>query len=123
MKPFLVLLLPLFLLGCGSSEEAAIAAIERLRGNVTLDDVSGAVIQVDLHDPQITDAALVHLKDLTRLESLQVWDTQITDAGLKHLRVLASLKSLYLYDTMVTDAGLSQIKAALPKCGIHHGVQ
>ena len=121
MKPFLVLLLPFVLLGCGPEPDApteealsaalpepvadapnaspttqadAIAAIKKLGGTVNLDKTSGEVVGVDLNYTQITDAGLVHLKGLT------------------------SLTTLGLSETQITDAGLAEIKAALPNCDI-----
>jgi hypothetical protein len=44
----------------------------------------------------ITDAELVHLKGLTKLQTLNLYRTKITDAGLVHLRGMTKLKTLYL---------------------------
>ena len=119
MKPFLVLLLPFVLLGCGASEEDAIVAIEDLGGTVETDAKSGEVVEVNLERTQITDAGLVYLKGMTRLTELGLANTQITDAGLEHLKDLTSLTTLGLDGTKITDAGLAEIKAALPNCDIY----
>ena len=63
-----------------------------------------------LHDTQITNAGLVHLKGLTNLQNLGIGRTQITDAGLVHLQGLTNLRNLVLEETQVTDAGLRQIE-------------
>ena len=63
-----------------------------------------------LWDTQITDAGLVHLKGLTKLESLELWGSQITDAGLVNLKGLTKLESLVLSHTQITDAGLVHLK-------------
>jgi Leucine-rich repeat (LRR) protein len=146
MKPFLVLLLPLVLVGCGpeppASQAEAVAAIKKLGGYVTLDKTSGEVVEVyvnrtqitdaglehlkgltslttlGLRGPQITDAGLEHLKGLTSLTTLYLDGPQITDAGLEHLKRLTSLTTLDLRSTQITDAGLAEIKAALPKCSV-----
>ena len=146
MKPFLVLLLPLVLVGCGpeppASQADAIAAIKKLGGTVILDKTSGEVVEVNLRftpitdaglehlkgltslttlyldGPPITDAALEHLKGLTSLTYLNLDFTEITDAGLEHLKRLTSLTTLDLRSTQITDAGLAEIKAALPKCSV-----
>jgi beta-lactamase regulating signal transducer with metallopeptidase domain/Leucine-rich repeat (LRR) protein len=63
----------------------------------------------------ITDAGLMPLKGMTRLESLRLfWSPQVTDAGLVHLRSLSGLRSLDLRSPKLTDAGLVQLLDALP---------
>ena len=59
---------------------------------------------------QITDAGLVHLKGLTRLQTLNLSGTQITDAGLEYLKGLTRLQTLNLNGTQITDAGLEYLK-------------
>ena len=68
----------------------------------------------------VTDAGLVHLKGLTKLQTLNLSDTNVTDAGLVHLKGLTILQTLVLIDTKVTDAGVKKLQAALPKCRIYH---
>ena len=68
--------------------------------------------------PKITDAGMVHLKGLTNLQSLDLRKTKITDAGLVHLKGLNKLQWLYLMGTKVTDAGVSDLKKSLPNCEI-----
>lgn len=59
-----------------------------------------------LYGSHITDAGLVHLKDLPQLQTLSLDGTHITDVGLVHLQDLHQLKRLELSRTQVTDAGL-----------------
>lgn len=59
-----------------------------------------------LDDAQVTDAGPVQLQGLTQLQNLNLNGTQVTDAGLLHLRGLTQLQYLYLSGTQVTDAGL-----------------
>jgi Leucine Rich repeat len=59
---------------------------------------------------RITDAGLENLKELTALQDLDLKGTKITDAGLKHLRGLTQLKKLDVADTQLTDAGLVNFK-------------
>jgi hypothetical protein len=57
----------------------------------------------------LTDAGLAYLTGLTRLRELALMQTRITDAGLAHLRGLTSLEDLWLADTRITDAGLAHL--------------
>lgn len=66
----------------------------------------------------ITDSGLVHLKELTSLQVLNLEGTPITDAGLVHLQGLAKLEKLHLGKTKVTDAGIAELQKALPNCEI-----
>jgi hypothetical protein len=75
---------------------------------------------LDISGTKITDARLVHLKGLTNLFRLVLDGTQVTDAGLAHLKGLTNLESLNLANTRVTDAGVGELKRALPGVTIHH---
>jgi Leucine-rich repeat (LRR) protein len=66
----------------------------------------------------ITDAGLVHLRTLTRLQSLGLSFSEVTDAGLVHLKRLRALRSLNLSGTKVTSEGIVELQKALPKCQI-----
>ena len=67
---------------------------------------------------QITDAGLMHLKDLTSLQELGLGGTKVTDAGLVNLKGLTSLRKLYLTDTKDTDTGIAELQKTLPNCEI-----
>ena len=95
----------------------AIAEIEKLGGSVTVDEKSPdkPVVKVylgswALGDDKLTDAGLVHLKDLTKLQTLNLKFTNVTDAGLVHVKGLTQLTYLDLQNTQVTDAGLMHLK-------------
>ena len=107
------LLLLVGLMGCNAkpnaSRDAAVAAIEKLGGELVFDG-SGSEISADLHGTDVTDAELVHLKDLTSLQWLNLSEPGVTDAGLVHLKELTSLQTLFLSGTRVTDAGLVHLK-------------
>ncbi len=65
---------------------------------------------LDVHDTAVTDAGLVHLKGLTRLQTLDLRGTKIDGTGMAHLKDLARLESVCLASTQMTDAGLANIK-------------
>jgi hypothetical protein len=60
--------------------------------------------------PRITSTGLVHLKNLTELESLDLMGQDIDDVGLKHLGGLKNLKRLYASGNGITDRGLDHLK-------------
>jgi len=45
--------------------------------------------------------------------------TAITDAGLVHLKELTSLQGLDLQDTQITDAGVAYLKEILPQIDVY----
>ena len=57
----------------------------------------------------MTDAGLVHLKGLTKIQWVGLAETKVTDAGLEHLKRLTTLQSLYLGDSRVTKEGVKKI--------------
>jgi hypothetical protein len=68
---------------------------------------------------QITDDGLVHLKNLRRLEILDLKkNKRLTDAGLVHLEGLKNLDQLILIGTQVTPAGVKQLQQKLPNTKI-----
>jgi hypothetical protein len=54
----------------------------------------------------LTDAGLVHLANLTKIEELNLSQAQIAGPGLVHLAGMRRLRSLVLPGTPLTDAGL-----------------
>jgi internalin A len=57
-------------------------------------------------EPGVTDAGLVHLEGLRRLEHLCLSSTAITDAGLVHVKGLTRLRRLLLPGTAINGPGL-----------------
>ena len=72
-----------------------------------------------LFENRITDDGLVHLKDLTALEQLDLRRNKITDAGLVHLEGLRNLQNLYLIRTQVTPTGVAKLQKKLPSTKIY----
>jgi hypothetical protein len=58
------------------------------------------------------------LKNLKRLQTLDLASTQVDDDGLPRLYGLAQLRILRLSVTDVTDAGVAALQKALPKVKI-----
>jgi len=69
---------------------------------------------LDHNESKITDAGLVHLSGMTRLEWLDLTGCKITGRGLASLKNMTQLKRLCLGWTQVDDSGLEVI-AAFPK--------
>ena len=92
--------------------DAAIAAIEKLGGEVGYDEESPdrPIATVRLAGTKVTEAHLVHMKGLTSLKHLELRDTQVADAGLVHLKGLTDLQLLLLSNTQITDAGLEHLR-------------
>ena len=85
-----------------------IAGLEE-RGAEIERNEQGDVIRVNCHS-EFTDAGLVYLKGLEKLEILEIRDAPITDAGLAHLKGLKTLKDLRLNGPEITGAGLVHLK-------------
>lgn len=68
--------------------------------------------------PKLTDASADSLVSLTKLRSLNLTGATLTDAGLSRLHGLHELTSLRLVHTEVTESGIDGLKAALPQCNV-----
>lgn len=83
------------------------------------EDPEKPIIGVELFFTETADDDLPILKVLPELKSLDLKGcSRITDAGLVHLEGMSKLETLNLEDTEVTDDGVNKLKAALPKCQI-----
>jgi hypothetical protein len=83
---------------------------EVMAGYDHVDDVYLSHVYSDEKIPHVTDAELVHLRELTRVRKLNLCGSEITDAGLTNLKGLKNLQYLWLDGTQVTDAGLEHLK-------------
>jgi hypothetical protein len=66
--------------------------------------------QFGVNQTRLTDACLVHLRSMPRLENLSLSGNQITDQGLSQIAELTNLKVLDLDATEVSDAGLIHLQ-------------
>jgi hypothetical protein len=90
----------------------ASAAIESLPNNgVAPFKVLLGLFSTDFSPPIFDGANLKYLKNLTRLEQLNLPAAiSLTDADLTYLSRLTALTSLELHDPRITDAGLASLK-------------
>jgi len=84
----------LLVAGGRADEAAAVKSIEKLGGQVTVDDSQPGkpVAGVNLVRSPATDTALKQLKEFRDLRSLALDESNVTDAGLKELRALKEKK-------------------------------
>jgi Leucine-rich repeat (LRR) protein len=77
-----------------------------------------------LSQSSISDAGLKHLRGLTELRSLSLSGARISDTGLAHLKGVTELSQLDLGSTQVTDRGLAHLKGLTKLSGLDlHGTQ
>jgi uncharacterized membrane protein len=76
--------------------------------------IAPAVEWLDLGDTSVTDAGLVVLGAMHRLERLHLDELRVTDKGLARLSPLGQLRYLNLRGTLVTDKGLPALRT-LPR--------
>ena len=93
----------------GELESArAVAQLERLGAEVTVDDKSPG--RPVIGAANINGAGVPYLRALRNLESLELVRSNVTDAKLEDITGLDKLKSLALINTSVTDAGLTHLE-------------
>ena len=68
------------------------------------------VTEVEFWNTNITDAGLIHLKELRSLRVLSLSNAKISNTGLNHLKGLTSIEELDLTSTNVSDAGLEHLR-------------
>lgn len=76
------------------------------------------LVQLDVRDSQITNAAIESIRTLRNLEELNLADTAVSGTGLLRLTSLNKLKKLTIYRLSVTAEEFDQLKVALPDCDI-----
>jgi hypothetical protein len=68
-------------------------------------------VVLQMANPDVNDATLDNLRDMTKLRELDLNGTQVTDEGLKRLAALPGLQELRLARTRITDAGFHEYLA------------
>ena len=110
--------------------QAATKRVEKLGGNVRRYDKTGVAVDLfgtkagdkdvealkcfdliglTLTKTLVTDDALIHLRDMSRLGDLQLTRTKISDKGLAALKDLRKLEYLSLCETAVSDSGVKNM--------------
>lgn len=83
-------------------------ALEKLASRFTRNKRK-EVVRIDLPDTQITDVELAPVKEMTKLQFLNLRNTAITDAGLAHLKESTHLRWLDVQATQITNRGLAYL--------------
>jgi hypothetical protein len=71
-------------------------------------------VVLQMANPDVTDATLKPITNLSRLQELDLTDTQITDASLPLIAELENLHTLRLRGTKITDEGFKTHIAPMP---------
>ncbi len=77
---------------------------------------------LNLAGNRISDAGLALITGMPGLESLDLTATDVSDAGLIHLHALKKLKSLSLGGTRVTPQGARALQSAVPGLDVSFGI-
>jgi tetratricopeptide (TPR) repeat protein len=101
----------------GLAHIAGLYHLERLRLSPEITDAGLAHIkdltnlrELDLEEALITDAGMANLVDLKELEHLDLAFTRVGDRGMAHLQKLQKLRKFELAGTGITDAALEHLK-------------
>lgn len=71
-----------------------------------------------LAETRVTDEGLKQLLPLSSLQRMDLDGTWVTDAGLETLAQFKNLQTVKLSRTAVTDAGIARFRQALPRCEV-----
>lgn len=77
-----------------------------------------SIAGLHLHDSDVTDFGLAHLRVLNSFGHINLSNTNISDAGLTYLSHMTRLHYLILNGTRVTQAGIAKLQKALPSLRI-----
>jgi hypothetical protein len=119
-----------------AAQEEAVAAIQKMKGFVVTDKnrpgkpvtqvhlyagktagIGLAPLEklpeiewIGLHDSDISEAELDHLKGLTKLRRLGLAHLRLDDASLKRIEDMTTIEILFLMENPITDAGLDHLR-------------
>ena len=82
------------------------------------EDYFDTVVYIQFIGGDLSDDDLAVFADLPNLKSVYLEHCGISDAGLVHFRNLRELKELLFRRTHVTSAGVSALREAIPQCEI-----
>ncbi|MFO0811642.1 MAG: hypothetical protein U0796_00375 [Gemmatales bacterium] len=74
--------------------------------------------ELGVSSSMVTDAGVVHLKNLQSLEVLDLSNTPVTDTCIPYLAKLTTLRKLYLIGTHITSTGEGILSKILPDCEV-----
>lgn len=78
----------------------------------------GKLDELDLFGARlVSDAGIEHLTALP-LKSLDLRYTNVSDSAIVHLKEMKNLKTLDISDTKITEKGQQELEAALPDCDV-----
>src|SRR5712692_2469904 len=89
----------------GADQEEAIAAIQKVEGNVSGNPPS----TVTLTGRKNANAGMLYVDKLPGLTGIYANDSDVADDGLAKVKGLAKLTFLYLGNTKITDKGLANL--------------
>jgi hypothetical protein len=76
------------------------------------------LILLELDGTRITDAGLIHLRNLIKLKQLYLHRTRVTSDGMQHLKGLTQLVELWVQQTGVSSLDIPELKKMLPNTTI-----
>ena len=119
MKRLMAILLVL-VVGCGSQEESLdILNSSELRKKFGGPNLTTVVESLTTESSDTVLEAEVTRDEQGNVIGVSQIDSQITDAGLVHLKRLTKLQGLNLYGCqIITDSGVAELQKALPNCEI-----
>ena len=101
---------------CMSGEEAVFMGVWVLPNANSLDVIRGVREQLAVLQDELP--TLESIKSLHQLKILNLGSTKVSDAGLVHLRELTQLEELSLWSTKVTMEAKNRLRKAFPNCVI-----
>lgn len=99
------------------SNDDLTTALKDVAWSIEFDDNKNVTL-LDFTNRYITDEALLRIKELKSLKSLDLRHTQITDDGLRYLTGFGNLELLHVTGMSISSVELVNLKKSLPNCRI-----